>query len=139
MKPFQPLFRAFSFIIFFSPYVSRPISQYHIEQIWNVSDESTRKRIAQNIVGNLVNEKFEAVRTDFSGALKSQLSAQNIEDVWFNVTTQLGKFEKVDSIRTAVSQGYNQVFSRCKFVVDSVTIEVGFNEEDKVIALLIKP
>ncbi|QDK77730.1 DUF3887 domain-containing protein [Spirosoma sp. KCTC 42546] len=102
-------------------------------------DESSRMVIAQKIIDNLAKEKFEAVRADFAGVLKQQLSPQNIKDVWLSTTAQLGRFEKVVATRTAVIQGYNQVISRCKFESDVINIEVTFNEDDKVFGLFLKP
>jgi hypothetical protein len=68
-----------------------------------------------------------------------QLSTQNIKDAWLNTTNIVGEFEKILSTRTAVSQGYNQVISRCKFEKDKMNVEVIFNEDDKVLGLWLKP
>lgn len=101
--------------------------------------DNPRLIIAQNIIDNLVNQQFEAVRTNFSGTLKQQVSPQNIKDLWLNILTQLGKFENVISTRTEINQGYNQVISRCQFEIDKLNIGVTFNEDNEVIGIFYKP
>lgn len=105
----------------------------------SLGDEDYRKQIAREIVDNLTKDDYQAVAKDFSNVLKQQLSPQNIGDAWSAVVAQLGKFQSKSSERVAIIQGYNQVIIRCKFEVDSLNVEVTFNENDKVIGLYLKP
>jgi hypothetical protein len=139
MKPLFVLFTAFGFIAHSSTSIDLLTNRPTSIQIRIVSDESARKQIAQNIIDNLTKGKFEAVRTDFSGTLKREMSAQVLKDQWANVETQVGKFENVISMRIALFQGYNVVIVRCKFAVDNMNLELIFNEDDKVIGIHTKP
>jgi len=100
--------------------------------------EDNRKEIAKKILENNVAEKYENMRADFSGGFKDQLPAEKIAGGWKQLIDSAGPYQKVLSINTVVTQGYNQVLIRCAFKNDNLTLEVTFNQDDKVIGLLWK-
>ena len=104
-----------------------------------VNAQSSREKIATNIVTNFVKGEYEKVRSDFSGTLRNQFTKDLIQQLWENVIANAGNYEGVISTNELVFQGYNIVKKRLKFANDNANIEVTFNEDDKVIGLYIKP
>ena len=102
-------------------------------------DEERRKKITQTLLDNMIKENYEDVRKDFSVSLKQALPVEKISETWKQWISTYGSFEKVLSVSAASDKGYNQIRIRCKFKNENSTIETTFTEEDKVIALFIKP
>ncbi|KAA2238827.1 DUF3887 domain-containing protein [Chitinophaga agrisoli] len=103
------------------------------------NDEESRKKITNEILNNLVSEKYDDVRKDFHSSLKAGLPAEKIAEVWKSTIDVNGPFEKVLSTTMATVQGFNQVKLRCKFKNENATLEATFTEDDRVIGLYIKP
>jgi hypothetical protein len=104
-----------------------------------VQDEANRKDIAKRILDNNIAEKYEDMRADFSAELKAQLPAEKIAGVWKQIIDSEGPFQKVLSTSAVVVEGYNQVLIRCAFKNDNLTMQVTFNQEEKVVGLFWKP
>ena len=102
-------------------------------------DESDRKRIATDILNNLVKENYEAVRKDFHASLKQNLPTERISEGWIKLVETIGAYKEVISTTPDVAQSYNQVKIRCRFENGNSSVEVTFNEDDKVIGLFLKP
>lgn len=102
-------------------------------------DESRRKKISQEILDNLIDEKYDAVRKDFTEGLKQNLPSERISEVWRYTISVNGAFKKVLSVSIASDKGYNQVRMRLQFEKENLTQETTFTEDDKVGALYIKP
>lgn len=98
-----------------------------------------REEIARKIVKNMVDDKFEDARVAFAYSLKQGLSAQQMQQAWSGLLVQIGEFQNVISATDAQTQGYNQILVRCKFARENATVEVTFNEDNKVIGLYLKP
>jgi len=101
-------------------------------------DDVIRKNVAEKILKNLVQEKFEDVRADFHSTLKQSLPAERISEAWVKQLETYGEYKSTVSMTSAKFQEYNQVKIRCKFENDNSTIEVTFNEDNKVIGLYLK-
>jgi hypothetical protein len=102
-------------------------------------DEVSRKKIATDIITNLSQEDYEAVRKDFHSSLKTTLPVEKIAEIWKTIVTNSGGFKKIISTTTAITQGYNQVFIRIELEKENATLETTFTADDKVIGLYIKP
>lgn len=98
-----------------------------------------REEIARKIVKNMVDDNFEEARVDFAFSLKQGLNAQQMQQAWSSLLVQIGEFQNVISATDAQVQGYNQILVRCKFARENATVEVTFNEDNKVIGLYLKP
>ncbi len=107
--------------------------------LYDQINQDVRDKIASDIVINLAKEDYEAVRKDFSGSLKNNLTGEKIGEVWETVIAQNGSFKKVVGTTTTIIQGYNIIRKRVEFENDNLTVEVTFNEENKVIGLFVKP
>lgn len=102
-------------------------------------DEDNRKRITQSIIDNLVAEEYLASTKYFHATLKKNLPVEKIAEIWKEITSVNGAFEKVLSITTASDKGFNQIKMRCHFKEENLTLETTFTEDDKVIAIFFKP
>lgn len=102
-------------------------------------DEAKRKQITNDILSNLVKEKYEDVRKDFHSSLKVTLPVEKISEVWSTVISQSGSYKKIISTNVTTFQGYNQVKLRLEFANENATLETTFTEDDKVLGLYIKP
>jgi hypothetical protein len=105
----------------------------------NVYVDESIESIARGIVDNLVNEDFAEVRTNFHSSLRDQLSADQIQAAWNGTKSTLGSFEEIISVKETTVQGFKQILVRCKFKNDNATVQVTFNEDEKVIGLYILP
>ena len=104
-----------------------------------LTDEDRRRKVSQEILDNLLKEKYEDVRKDFHISLKQVLPAEKISEVWTQIMATNGEFVKVVSVTAATDKGYNQIKMRLQFKNDNATQETTFNEEDKVVGMFIKP
>ena len=102
-------------------------------------DESTRIKTTKEILGNLVEEQYEAVQKNFHATLKQSLPAEKISEIWTTIISNYGTYKEVVSIKHDVFQGYNQIKIRCQFEKERATLEATFTEDDKVIAIYIRP
>jgi hypothetical protein len=98
-----------------------------------------QSKIATEIANNLVALKYSAVQKDFGTLLKNSLTTDQLRQAWESVIAQFGPFEKILSQTPLTYQGYKVMKLRCKFANDNASIEVTFNDENKVIGLFIKP
>lgn len=102
-------------------------------------DEENRKKITQSILDNLIAEQYQESTKYFHATLKKNLPVEKIAEVWKEMTSVNGAFEKVLSVSTATDKGFNQVKMRCHFKEENLTLETTFTEDDKVIAIFFKP
>jgi hypothetical protein len=124
-------------IVYLSVILGLMITQnFYVHQF---RDEERRKAVTQAILDNLISEKYEDVRKDFHVTLKQILPVEKISETWRQIISVNGPFKKVIAVSTATDKGFNQIRMRCQFENDNSTVEVTFNEEDKVIGLIIKP
>jgi hypothetical protein len=103
------------------------------------SDEDNRKKIAQTLLDDLINERYEDVTKAFHASLKTALPVEKISEVWKQVISINGPFEKVLSVNTGTDKGFDQIKMRCHFEKENATVETTFNEDDKIVGLFIKP
>jgi hypothetical protein len=105
----------------------------------NSAPVSKRAEISRNIVNNMVNDKWEEARVDFSYPLKQSLTTQQMQQSWSALLVQIGEFKKITTITEREMQGYNQSVVRCEFARENFSVEITFNAEDKVIGIYLKP
>jgi hypothetical protein len=105
----------------------------------DIADESRRKQITNDILNNLLKEKYEDVRKDFHSSLNTVLPVEKISEVWNTVISQSGAYKRILSTSVTTFQGYNQVKLRLEFDKENATLETTFTEDDKVLGLYIKP
>lgn len=99
----------------------------------------TRDQISRRIVDNLRTDKFQAIQDECHILVKPAFPVGQLNQMWSNVLVQLGEFESIKSITETKNQTYQVVSVRCKFRKDNATIELTYNEDNKIIALYIKP
>ncbi|RZK38037.1 MAG: DUF3887 domain-containing protein [Pedobacter sp.] len=104
----------------------------------NIVDEPNRKKIAEAIVSDLAKENYEQVRKEFHAQLKANLSVEKISEAWAKFTETMGSFEKIVSTSPTTARGYTQIKCRCAFKEGNATVEVTFDEDDRVIALFLR-
>ena len=95
--------------------------------------------ISREILDNLVKADYAAVRTNFHSTLRDQLSVQQIRDAWTNLTASVGKFKEIMTVKESTVNNYRQINIRCKFENDNATLQVTFNENEKVVGIYLIP
>lgn len=99
----------------------------------------TRDQISRRIIENLRTDKFQAIQDECHILIKPSFPVAQLNQMWSNVLVQLGEFESVKSVTEAKNQTYQVVSVRCKFRKDNATIELTYNEDNKIVGLYIKP
>lgn len=123
-------------IIFLCLGVSSSLSSVNVKL---ANDDESRKKIAAEILDNLIKENYDQITEEFSIALKRTLTVEQISSAWSDFIEIYGTFSEKISTEASKPQGYDLIKIRCKFENDNGTIEVYFNENDKVVGLFLKP
>ncbi|MBA4055742.1 MAG: hypothetical protein C0490_13585 [Marivirga sp.] len=101
--------------------------------------KDSRKEISRRIVIDLTGKNFNDVRNTFSDSLKQKISVLALEEGWSPLLLQLGEFVEITSLTETKIQTKYQVTVDCKFTNDLATVKIVFNDDDKVIDLVINP
>lgn len=104
-----------------------------------VNAQSTRENIAKEITENFQKGDYQKVQNDFSGSLKSALTVNGLQKAWESIIANSGEYQSVISTNEMESQGYKVIKRRLKFAKENLSLEITFNEENKVIGLYFKP
>jgi hypothetical protein len=97
-----------------------------------------REKISSQIVTGLAAKDYKAVRKDFAKTMLDALSENKIKNDWEALLIKIGSFQKVLSSQEETSKGYNIVKKRCQFSEQNASVQVTFNDENKVIGLYFK-
>lgn len=102
------------------------------------NDQALREKIAKDLIAAFVREDYEGVSANFHATLKQTLPQEKLQEVWQNVVNTYGKYVETKSTTNVIQSGYHQVVSRLKFEKDNLTLEMTFNEDDKLIGFYFK-
>jgi hypothetical protein len=103
-----------------------------------LSGAEERERVAADIASNLAKNDYTAVRKDFAKIMLDAISVEKIKDNWESLTAKIGEYQNVVSTKESQLNGYNVIKKRCQFASENATIQVTFNEENKVIGMYLK-
>jgi hypothetical protein len=104
-----------------------------------IQDSRDYKRIAKELVDNLVTEDYDAVRENFNEQMRQGLSAERIAQTWSAVVQQLGSYQRQGTPMLIKDQGYDAVVIRCQMERGAVTVEVVYDNQGKVGGLWVRP
>ena len=102
------------------------------------SGAEVREKVAADIASNYAKKDYAAVRKDFAKIMLDALSEEKLKSVWEDFIAKVGEFQKVLTTTETEKDGYRVIKKRCQFASENATIQVTFNEENKVIGLYIK-
>ena len=94
---------------------------------------------AKGIVSNLVGKNYEAVRKNFTEAMKKNLSAEQIKQVWESVLEKTGNFKSQNDPFPEKIQGYDTITIRCQMEKAAIAVRVAFDDSGKVDGLWVLP
>lgn len=93
----------------------------------------------KEIVDNLVAKNYESVRKNFTEAMKKNLSADQIKQVWESVLDRAGAYKSQNDPVAAKVQGYDTVTIRCQMEKGAIAIQAAFDDSGKVDGLWVLP
>lgn len=105
----------------------------------SVEGEEQLIKISDKILDNLVQNDFEAARSDFNDQMIAALDAEKLKMVWTGLTQQIGSYQSKGNITTEEAQGYRIVYTILKFEQSPFKLKVVFDDSDKVAGLFIVP
>jgi len=102
-------------------------------------DETSRKKIAADMLNDFVKEDYGAVSKNFHSSLAQTSTKEKLAEIWEKVNNQMGKYVETISVTPAMYGEYNQLKLRCKFEKDNLSFYVVFTQEDKVLGFNFLP
>ncbi len=104
-----------------------------------VDNQDTLIKISNEILGNLVEEKFTDVRSDFNGKMLNALSMEQIEALWKGLVSQFGSYTSAGETLSDKIEEYRVVYTILKFEKSPLKLKVVFDQDDKVAGLFLIP
>ena len=93
------------------------------------------ERIAQTVVEQIVKGEYAAAYNQFDSNLQSAFSEAQLKSTWEQIIAQVGPYQKSTGVRTTILQGRQIVIVTCQFEKDLLDIQLGFNEQSKIVGL----
>lgn len=100
------------------------------------SDYSSR---AQNVVNQLVARQFDKVFAQFDTTMANAISADKLSEVWGQVLSQAGDFQKIESANVIEQAGYHVATVTCAFAKARVNVIVAFDAASRIAGLRLVP
>ena len=105
--------------------------------------------LAQNILTyiNTANSFFDALdqkdfvkaQDFFDASVKDKVAPENLDKMWTQIQTSLGKFESVDGAQNKVQGEFQIVILKCHFTNDTQSFQFVFNDSQKLVGFFILP
>jgi uncharacterized protein len=105
----------------------------------NAAEVAGKAKLAQELVGLLVDGKYSDVVGMFDDTMKAALPEEKLAEVWKSIISQTGKFKKQQKIRQEKVEKYVVVYVTCLYENVSLDTKVIFGEENKVGGLSFVP
>ena len=100
----------------------------------NSSTTEDLKRVTQDVVDKLARQDFEGITKGFDNALRSRISAQQIQREWQSIVAQAGPFRRIVDIQ----RDYDIVNARLQCKRNFVDLRVEFNAQRTISGLFVK-
>lgn len=97
------------------------------------------KGIAEGVVDSLAAGDFNAVTDKFDAAMKSSLSAGQLETAWKLLASQAGEFKEKAGTEELKQDGLDVVIVNCRMENASISVKVVFNSDGTIGGLWIQP
>jgi dienelactone hydrolase len=94
---------------------------------------------AKAMVAALADGRFADAAKDFDDSIKKALPGSKLQEVWKQVTTQFGPFQKQVSVRVERDEEYATAYVRCQFDKAALDVKVVFDKRDRVTGLNFLP
>lgn len=95
--------------------------------------------IAKTFLTEVANGNFQKLSEMYDAAVKAQLPAKKMEEIWNSLESQYGKFESIAQSKTTKQGNYTIVILTCKFEKAYVDTRVIFDQNSKIAGLNFTP
>lgn len=95
--------------------------------------------LSNQFLENLDNGKYTEAQNFFADSLKSQVSAEMLENFWLNTKAQLGVFKEVDGAQNSATGGFQAVVLNCAFTNGNQAFRFIFDKTEKLVGFNILP
>ena len=85
--------------------------------------------LAQTFINQLVQGDFSGATSRFTDTMKSAAPADKLQQIWQQLTTQLGAFKQQTQAKAVVQSGITSVYVTCEFANSTVDLQVTFNAQ----------
>lgn len=100
--------------------------------------EEIRKK-AELFSSQLIAESYTEATATFNTALTSKISAQKLQEIWIQIQTQFGLYEKKDSVKASNSGKTIFTIQPLTFANGVLDLKLGFDETDLISSIFFTP
>ena len=101
-------------------------------------NEETLKSEAEAIIDNFNNNQYEEIINKGDENLKSQLTADQLKEVWEQVAPKLGDYDGISKIAFKEKDGTVAVVALAKYENSKAQFTMSFNEDMQLIGIFLK-
>lgn len=103
------------------------------------SPESDFSSRSQAVIKELTAHQFDKVFAQFDTTMASAISADKLSQVWDQVLSQAGAFQKIESTQVIDQGGYHVVTTTCAFANAPVNVIIAFDAAGRIAGLRFTP
>ena len=109
--------------------------------IETVASAQTKKNIetAKLLLKSFETAKYDKIIKDFDKTMKGALSEEKMKDIWSDLNTKCGVFQKYTEITTDKYDVYDIVYLLCIFKNTNLKMKVVFNTDHQIAGLFFVP
>jgi hypothetical protein len=94
---------------------------------------------AEQFVTQLAKGDFATATKSFDATMAQAMPADKLAEAWKSLAPQMGNFQKQLGTRTAIEQGFNAAYVKCKFDKGAIDVKVVFNNSQQISGLWFTP
>jgi len=98
-----------------------------------------RTRVWRNLIQLLVKEEFKTATDIFDAEMGKQLSADKLGEIWGQLKSQVGAYQKEISRKQEVTNGYDVIIATTQFKKAPLNIRIVFNSDKQISGLFFQP
>jgi hypothetical protein len=103
------------------------------------SQESKNVTISKDVIGSFQKNDFTKIVTYFDETMAKALPAESLKQVWNDLNTQCGNFQKFSDITEGKIQVYDVTYILCEFANIRLKMKTVFNDKNQIAGLFFVP
>ena len=101
-------------------------------------NEDTLKSESESIIESFNNEQYEDIINKGDDNLKSQLTADQLKEVWDQVSEKIGDYQGISKIAFKEKEGIASVVVLAKYENSKAQFTMSFNEDMQLVGIFLK-
>ena len=95
--------------------------------------------ISKSVITNFQQNEFLRITENFDSTMKAALPAEKLKQVWEQLNTQCGQFQKFTDITTGKIQNYDVTYTLCSFAFVTLKMKLVFTDKNLITGLFFIP